>query len=299
MPYVCEICNRTFTFQQSYHRHLSYHTADRPHKCSVCGRAFKELSTLHNHERIHSGEKPFQCETCGKSICLCHFVRWHSRGFWSDYFYFAEKCFRQRISYLVHRRIHVSTNEFTCASRSRVEMNFEQFCFSLLQTGVLPYDCKTCDKKFRYKISLRTHKCTGAVTAPTEIQAVSVPSAPPAVPPNDIESMPVVDDLLNLDCSRALDEFVTESYNRMGIVDATETGTVGNHSDAPLMANNFFNYNITADNDSHFGEVQRPFEHHPPSTTRLPSMQELLAPSSQQQSSIDAINELFLCHSEY
>lgn len=65
MPYSCELCHRTFTFQQSYHRHLSYHTNDRPHSCSICGRAFKELSTLHNHQRIHSGEKPFECETCG------------------------------------------------------------------------------------------------------------------------------------------------------------------------------------------------------------------------------------------
>lgn len=65
MPYTCELCHRTFTFQQSYHRHLSYHTNDRPHSCSICGRAFKELSTLHNHQRIHSGEKPFECETCG------------------------------------------------------------------------------------------------------------------------------------------------------------------------------------------------------------------------------------------
>lgn len=65
MPYSCELCHRTFTFQQSYHRHLSYHTNDRPHTCSICGRAFKELSTLHNHQRIHSGEKPFECETCG------------------------------------------------------------------------------------------------------------------------------------------------------------------------------------------------------------------------------------------
>lgn len=67
MPYTCDLCGKTFTFQQSYHKHLLYHNDDKPHVCNTCGRAFKELSTLHNHERIHSGEKPFKCETCGKS----------------------------------------------------------------------------------------------------------------------------------------------------------------------------------------------------------------------------------------
>lgn len=66
MPYACTICGKTFTFQQSYHKHLLYHSDEKPHVCATCGRAFKELSTLHNHERIHSGEKPFKCETCGK-----------------------------------------------------------------------------------------------------------------------------------------------------------------------------------------------------------------------------------------
>ena len=77
-PYKCNICGRSFTFQQSFHKHMLYHTDEKPYSCSQCGRAFKELSTLQNHERIHSGERPFECETCGKS-------------------------FRQRVSYLVHR----------------------------------------------------------------------------------------------------------------------------------------------------------------------------------------------------
>ncbi len=88
-PYKCQICGRSFTFQQSFHKHMLYHTDEKPYSCSQCGRAFKELSTLQNHERIHSGERPFECETCGKS-------------------------FRQRVSYLVHRRIHTGVMPYSC-----------------------------------------------------------------------------------------------------------------------------------------------------------------------------------------
>ncbi|XP_053601025.1 oocyte zinc finger protein XlCOF28 isoform X2 [Plodia interpunctella] len=90
-PYACSQCNKTFTFQQSYHKHLLYHNDEKPHTCNFCGRAFKELSTLHNHQRIHTGEKPFSCETCGKS-------------------------FRQRVSYLVHRRIHTGVMPYKCTA---------------------------------------------------------------------------------------------------------------------------------------------------------------------------------------
>lgn len=129
MPYACAICAKTFTFQQSYHKHLLYHSDDKPHVCNVCNRAFKELSTLHNHERIHTGEKPFKCETCGKLIFF-KFLLGISRKLILRIF--SGKCFRQRVSYLVHRRIH---------------------------TGKMPYQCTACAKSFRYKVSQRTHKC--------------------------------------------------------------------------------------------------------------------------------------------
>ncbi|KAJ1528773.1 hypothetical protein ONE63_007158 [Megalurothrips usitatus] len=88
MPYTCAICNKSFTFQQSYHKHLLYHSDEKPHSCNECGRAFKELSTLHNHQRIHTGEKPWACETCGQcyiGVCdmlvyACINFKWEIRN---------------------------------------------------------------------------------------------------------------------------------------------------------------------------------------------------------------------------
>lgn len=79
MPYKCNLCDKTFTFQQSYHKHRMYHKDEKPHTCQTCGRSFKELSTLHNHERIHTGEKPFACESCGTIIKLN----------WSEFYLFS------------------------------------------------------------------------------------------------------------------------------------------------------------------------------------------------------------------
>lgn len=58
---------------------------------------------------------------CFKNYCFCLI-----------FVIFVGKNFRQRISYLVHRRIH---------------------------TGVMPYKCNVCDKSFRYKVSQKSHKC--------------------------------------------------------------------------------------------------------------------------------------------
>lgn len=65
----------------------------------------------------------------------------------------CDKAFRQRVSYLVHRRIH--TGFYT------INFLFSNLKISVLILGVLPYKCSVCQKSFRYKVSQRTHKCDG------------------------------------------------------------------------------------------------------------------------------------------
>lgn len=91
---MCTVCNKSFTFQQSYHKHLLYHNDDKPYSCCDCGRAFKELSTLHNHQRIHTGEKPFSCEHCGMPtvafiLCMHCFSALNAKIFMSVIFYYS------------------------------------------------------------------------------------------------------------------------------------------------------------------------------------------------------------------
>lgn len=132
------------------------------------------------------------------------------------------KCFRQRVSYLVHRRIHTNTQ---------------------------PYKCTACDKSFRYKVSQRTHKCpaqppgtvirqTGDLLQkllqsssilPTLSEGSPLPiSTPPPAPPPSIETpeqqldqQQEHDDLHDIksedDINRTLDELLNESYDKMGI----------------------------------------------------------------------------------
>lgn len=72
----------------------------------------------------------------------------------------------------------------------------------------MPYNCVTCDKKFRYKISLRTHKCAGYVVSENISPLVNDDAT---FMDNDHQNMST--------CAQSLDELITESCNRMGIVD--------------------------------------------------------------------------------
>ena len=125
-PYSCDLCSKTFTFQQSYHKHLLYHSDERPYGCDDCGRRFKELSTLHNHQRVNSF----------KSFNSVRIIQWFTRRYTRERSPFSVKRAGRRF---VNECRTSSINEYTqehCPMSARIVANpfdtkFEAFVFFL------------------------------------------------------------------------------------------------------------------------------------------------------------------------
>ncbi|XP_031628046.1 zinc finger protein 160-like [Contarinia nasturtii] len=184
----CDICNKRFTTKYFLKKHKRLHTGEMPYTCELCHRTFTFQQSYHRHLSYHTNDRPHSCSICGRAFKELSTLHNHQRIHSGEKPFECEtcgKCFRQRVSYLVHRRIH---------------------------TGVMPYNCTMCDKKFRYKISLRTHKCSGFIVAEHKS---------PLNNDTTFRSNEHQPDNMST-CSQSLDELITESCNRMGIVDQTE-----------------------------------------------------------------------------
>ncbi|KAL1395035.1 hypothetical protein pipiens_002929 [Culex pipiens pipiens] len=224
-----------------------------PSRCGICGDEFRDQSLLQMHQSVFHEipirpleEKPpltFQCTMCPKVFKMKGSLKIHMRVVHlgcpkkaatvttngssavppsdpppaypsTDVVHW--KCFRQRVSYLVHRRIHTNTQ---------------------------PYKCTACEKSFRYKVSQRTHKCpaqppgtvirqtgdllqkllqSSAILPTLQEQQQPSTASPPPAPPSSVETEQIPDeedDATRSDdyINRTLDELLKESYDKMGI----------------------------------------------------------------------------------
>lgn len=133
-PWICDICQKSFTQKAHMLRHKLVHTDVKPYPCSLCEKTFSQLIQLNNHILTHSGVKPYACDVCNKVFSYSYNLSEHKKLHSGDMQFQCDVCQKtfSRSSYLIsHKRTH---------------------------TGEKPYACDICDKKFAYSHHLKNHK---------------------------------------------------------------------------------------------------------------------------------------------
>lgn len=65
MPYLCNICGRSFISQGKLTFHMKRHSAVKDHQCDQCERAYCDRFQLRRHiEIVHKGLRLFSCTMC-------------------------------------------------------------------------------------------------------------------------------------------------------------------------------------------------------------------------------------------
>ncbi|TKR92494.1 hypothetical protein L596_007137 [Steinernema carpocapsae] len=77
--YACKFCGKKG--RKNYLKsHIRVHSGENPFVCSVCQRTFSDSSTLRRHQTVHTGEKKHSCPICGRNMSRKDNVRVHLKS---------------------------------------------------------------------------------------------------------------------------------------------------------------------------------------------------------------------------
>ncbi|XP_064466176.1 zinc finger protein 14-like [Ornithodoros turicata] len=143
----CDRCKRTFTAEDVYKVHKDHHDRGIGITCKECGNLYETQGHYEQHMQTHSKDLPYECVTCKKRFALTRSLNLH------------------RLTHDKHRTPH-----FRAYNGNR---NWDYFCdlckiyfkygSSLVAHRVCTHgngpqtDCPYCDKKFNSKLTLSMH----------------------------------------------------------------------------------------------------------------------------------------------
>lgn len=152
--YCCSYCQKRFPMKSNYDAHIRRHENDKRHACDICNKTFVTKSEMRIHVRLHSNIREFKCEHCSKEYknkygFQIHLAKMHGVGT-------VKIPIRER-----KYACHICPSTFYDISKLN-----RHLCS---HTGIKPFECSHCDKKFRDKWNLRQHlKTTHNITNITE-----------------------------------------------------------------------------------------------------------------------------------
>eukprot|EP00457_Paulinella_chromatophora_P003001 gb/GEZN01003006.1/.p1 GENE.gb/GEZN01003006.1/~~gb/GEZN01003006.1/.p1 ORF type:complete len:496 (+),score=41.55 gb/GEZN01003006.1/:332-1819(+) len=163
-PYQCDICGRNFSQRGPLTSHMRTHTGEKPYDCSVCKKPFRTAGSLKYHLRVHSGEKPYMCRLCNVNFTQPGPLQLHMRTHSGIKPYICDVCnktFARKGILMLHKRIHSGEKLYQCTNCSQNFTHPSSLSQHMrLHTGEKPYACEVCSRTFTQSGHLGAHMKT-------------------------------------------------------------------------------------------------------------------------------------------
>ncbi|XP_018335326.1 zinc finger protein 2 homolog isoform X15 [Agrilus planipennis] len=166
-PFKCNLCPKTFGYENSYKQHIKKHNPDyKPpcYKCEECGRIFSHERSIARHKREQHQEKNryIVCELCGKALTTVASHRNHLLVHKGEKPHTCEVCgksFTARNTLKVHKLVHTKEKPFVCrlCNKGFTQSHTLKSHMRSIHTHEKPYKCTICERCFVSKNNLNAH----------------------------------------------------------------------------------------------------------------------------------------------